>query len=257
MNYKLLGSGPEKVLVMHNWFCDCTSYEPMMPYLNTDQYTYAFMDLRGYGKAKDVKGSYTVEEASQDAMMVASSLGWTEFHVMGHSMSGMIAQKMALNPQIKSVIAITPAPACGMPASPEIMGFLEAAALDNDDFGMECIRLSTGRRYNDFVVKQMVKAWRACSTPEARLGFLHMFSNTDFSNQVKGLKTPMLVIFGEHDMEESEELMRKTFLAWYPNAELQRCEGAGHFPTQEAPIYLASLVEKFMSSLIASSGSKK
>ncbi len=248
MNYKLLGSGPEKVLVMHNWFCDCTSYEPMMPYFDTDQYTYAFMDLRGYGMSKDIKGSYTVEEASQDAMKVASSLGWKEFHVMGHSMSGMIAQKMALDytSQLKSIIAITPAPACGLPASPEIMGFLEAAALGNDDFGMECIRLSTGRRYNDFVVKRMVQSWRNCSTSEARFGFLQMFSNTDFSDKVKGLKTPMLVIFGEHDMEGSEELMRKTFLVWYPNASLQRCEGAGHFPPQEAPIYLASLVENFL-----------
>ena len=252
MNYKILGSGPEKILTMHNWFCDCTSYEPMMPYLDTEQYTYAFMDLRGYGKAKEIKGSYTVEEASQDAMKVASSLGWTEFHVMGHSMSGMIAQKMALNSQIKSVIAITPVPACGTPKPPELMGFLEAAATGNDEFAKDCIHLLTSQRYSDCVAKQMIKAWKNCSIPEARIAYLHMFSNTDFSNQIKGLKTPMLVIFGAHDFKGEEELMRKTFLTWYPNAQLQRCEGAGHFPTQEAPIYLASLVEKFMSSLVAS-----
>jgi pimeloyl-ACP methyl ester carboxylesterase len=73
-----------------------------------------------------------------------------------------------------------------------------------------------------------------------------MFSDTDFSNSVKGLKTPMLVIFGEYDFKDEEALMRRTFLKWYPNAQLECCKNAGHFPMLEAPAPLAASIEKFL-----------
>ncbi len=50
IGYKLIGTGTEKVLALHNWFCDSTSYDPVLPYLDTEKYTYLFMDARGYGR---------------------------------------------------------------------------------------------------------------------------------------------------------------------------------------------------------------
>lgn len=75
-----------------------------------------------------------------------------------------------------------------------------------------------------------------------------MFSNTDFSSAVNGLQTPMLVIYGECDIEgvEAETSIRNTFLKWYPNAKMLCYKGSGHFPTQETPMYLASSIEKFL-----------
>src|SRR6478672_4666435 len=61
--HKQIGSGKEKILVMHNWMGDSTSYDSMRPYLNTDEYTYVFVDLRGYGRSKEMRGAYSVEEA--------------------------------------------------------------------------------------------------------------------------------------------------------------------------------------------------
>jgi pimeloyl-ACP methyl ester carboxylesterase len=62
--HKQIGSGKEKVLVMHNWMGDSTSYDSMLSYLNTDKYTYVFVDLRGYGRSKEMRGTYSVEESS-------------------------------------------------------------------------------------------------------------------------------------------------------------------------------------------------
>lgn len=92
----------------------------------------------------------------------------------------------------------------------------------------------------------MVNNWKNCSTPEARVAYLHMYAETDFSDSVKGLKTPILVITGEHDSEAFGPLICSTFLNWYPNAKLQSCP-SGHFPMQETPAYLASQLEKFLS----------
>lgn len=190
-----MGSGKEKVLVMHNWMGDSTSYDSMLPYLNTAEYTYVFVDLRGYGRSKELKGTYSVEEASTDAIQLIDSLGWNKFHLIGHSMSGMIVQKIAVNnpSRVKSIVAITPVPACGSPAPKEIKDFLENAALNNDEAAMQCINTLTSNRYTKTFATNMVTELRQRSTSEARLGYLNMFSYTDFSESVKGLHTPILV----------------------------------------------------------------
>ncbi|MBS0622599.1 MAG: alpha/beta hydrolase [Verrucomicrobia bacterium] len=248
LGHQLVGSGEEKVLFLHNWMSDSTSYDPLLPYLDLERFTCLFVDLRGYGRSKELRGTYSVEEASSDAIKLANALAWDQFHIVGHSMSGMIAQRIAVDhvARIKSIVAVTPAPPCGTPAPQEVMDFLEEAASMNDHYASEGVQRLTGYRYCPYFAQKMVSYWRKCSTAEARVGYLHLFANTDFSHLVQGLTTSMLVIFGEHDFTGTEELMRKTFLKWYPNARLECCEGAGHFPPQETPVYLASAIEKFI-----------
>lgn len=247
--HKQIGSGKEKVLVMHHWMGDSTSYDSMIPYLNINDYTYVFVDLRGYGRSKEIRGAYSAEEASKDAMKLIDSLGWNKFHLIGHSMSGMIVQKIAVdNPsRVKSVIAITPVPACGSPGPKEMMDFFESAALNNDEAAMECVNTLTSNRYTKAFAKKMVLDNRKWSTSEARLGYMKMFFYTDFSAAVKGLQTPILVLIGEHDFEGSEALMRSTFLEWYPNAQLECCKASGHYPMIETPIALVTTIERFLS----------
>ena len=247
--HKQIGSGKEKVLVMHHWMGDSTSHDFMLPYLNTDDYTYVFVDLRGYGRSKEMRGTYSVEEASSDAIKLINSLGWNQFHLIGHSMSGMIVQKIAVdNPsRVKSIVAITPVPACGSPGPKEMMDFFESAALNNDAAAMECVNTLTSNRYSKAFAKKMVADSRERSTSEARLGYMHMFFHTDFSESVKGLPIPILVLIGEHDFEGSEAFMQNTFLKWYPRAQLECCKAAGHYPMIETPIALVATIEKFLS----------
>src|SRR5690606_7430964 len=95
--------------------------------------------------------------------------------------------------------------------------------------------------------QKMVWDNRERSTSEARLGYMNMFFHTDFSAAVKGLKTPILVLIGEHDFEGSEAFMRTTFLEWYPNAQLEWCKASGHYPMIETPIALVATIERFLS----------
>lgn len=254
--HKQIGSGKEKILVMHHWMGDSTSYDSMLPYLNTDEYTYVFVDLRGYGRSKEMRGTYSVEEASTDAIKLIDSLGWNKFHLIGHSMSGMIVQKIAVenSSRVKSVIAITPVPACGSPVPAEMVDFFESAALNNDEAAMEGINIMTSNRYTTAFAKKMVTNMRQWSTSEARIGYMNMFFYTDFSESVKDLRTPILVLIGEHDFEKGNEaLIRRTFLKWYPNAQLEYCKASGHYPMIETPMALIATIEKFLSAHSSSS----
>lgn len=251
LGYRLDGTGDTKVLLLHNWFGDGSSYDWVVPHLNGQKATYARIDWRGYGRSKALQGAYSVDEACQDAIEVADALGWREFYVVGHSMSGMIAQKIALEhrARVRGVIAVAAVPACGAGKAPDLMQFLEEAARSNDENAKACLRLITGDRLSDEVLAKMIDQWRSCSTEEARLGYLHMFAGTDFSKQAAGLDTPMLVLYCEFDAagKEAESSIRDTFLKWYPNAQMAYCSGSGHFPTQETPLFLASCINKWLS----------
>jgi pimeloyl-ACP methyl ester carboxylesterase len=257
--HKQIGSGKEKVLVMHSWTCDSTSYDSMLPYLNTDDYTYVFVDLRGYGGSKEMQGAYSVEEAGSDAIKLIDLLGWDEFHLVGHSMSGMIIQKIAVdNPsRVKSIVAITATPACGAPSPKETMDFLKSAAINNDEAAMQCINTFTSNRYTKAFAKKMITDLRQRSTSEARIGYMNMFSFTDFSASVEGLRTPILVLFGEHDLLRTEASCRGTFLKWYPNAQLECCKGSGHYPMIETPVTLVTAIEKFLSAHSSTQSNEK
>jgi pimeloyl-ACP methyl ester carboxylesterase len=78
--------------------------------------------------------------------------------------------------------------------------------------------------------------------PPARL-------ETDFSPAVRDarIETPFLVIGGRQDLPGfQEEHLRKTFGAWYPNAVFTFITDAGHYPMHETPVYLASVIERFL-----------
>ena len=116
IGYTCLGNGPEHVLVMHDWNGDHTTYDATAAYLDGSAFTYAFVDLRGYGKSRDISGDYTVAEVAADCLAVVDELGWQRFHVMGHSMTGMATQRIALDAgsRVKSAIAVCPVSAAGL-----------------------------------------------------------------------------------------------------------------------------------------------
>ena len=51
---------------------------------------------------------------------------------------------------------------------------------------------------------------------------------------------------GEHDPALSAQVMEQTWLAFYPNAELEVLANAGHYPMLETPAALAASIEEFL-----------
>ena len=95
--HQTIGNGPTKVMVIHGWFWDHRVFTPIFDCLDTASYTYAFLDIRGYGNSRKISGEYTIGEVAADAIALADQLGWREFHVVGHSMGGKAAQKVAMD----------------------------------------------------------------------------------------------------------------------------------------------------------------
>src|SRR5207247_11189436 len=91
-----IGSGYRHVLAVHGWFGSARGWGSLPEFLDRSTYTYAFMDMRGYGDRKQVGGEFNMEEAAADAIALAGELRWDRYKVIGHSMGGHDAQRLVV-----------------------------------------------------------------------------------------------------------------------------------------------------------------
>lgn len=247
IGYSSVGSGEQKIIVLHGWLGDHTVFAPMMPLLDGDTYTYVFVDYRGYGASLDITGDFTVEEIAADALELANHLNWTRFHVIGHSMGGKVAQYLAASApeQVQSVTALTAVPASGVPMDADGWG-LFSGAIDNAENRYQIIDFTTGSRLPAKWINSIVKASFDTTKTEAFAGYLESWVKGNFQSLAEGVTAPFNVLVGEHDGALTEEVMQGTFMQWYPNARLEVLPGAGHYPMQETPAFLVATIERFL-----------
>ena len=94
--------------------------------------SYAFVDCRGYGKAMDTPGTYTMEEVAADALAVADDLGLE--HLLGHrslhGRQGGPADVAGRPLAVRSIVGISPVPASGFPLEGEMWELFVGAVED-------------------------------------------------------------------------------------------------------------------------------
>jgi len=246
LGHKIIGTGTKKILFLHELMGNYKNYEPIFPYLDTEQFTFVFVDLRGYGMSKDIKGEYSCDEASNDVKNLITSLGYKKLNIVAHSMSTMIAQKIALiDNRVSQLILITPIPASGVKL-PEIAENSLLKDMEKNESKIEEIVYSASKRHNDTWAKYRIKMGYEASTVEARVGYMKMYMHTDFSDEVSAIKIPIKIIVGKHDFPIfGLKLVTKLFTHYYDDVEILECQEAGHYPMIECPVYFASKLEKF------------
>jgi pimeloyl-ACP methyl ester carboxylesterase len=247
VGYDIQGTGSHHVVVLHGWFGDHRVWQPTYPLLDTATFTYAFFDYRGYGASRQVSGAQNMDEMAQDAIALADHLGWDRFSVVGHSMGGMAAQKVAIEAptRVRSVVGVTPVPATGAPLPPEVLQFFEAAA-HNDEAASGVIATSLGQRLTPAMTQHVLQHMRATVTPEVFGQYLKAFTATDFSHRANELKAPLLVLYGQHDGGVSEEMVKAVYPQLYAHVQLEALPNSGHYPMVETPAYLVTVMERFM-----------
>ncbi|GAA0795492.1 alpha/beta fold hydrolase [Spirilliplanes yamanashiensis] len=243
-----VGDGPDRVLALHGWFGSARDGWGALPGLiDRDRFTWAFLDYRGYGERRGEAGEHTIAEAAADALALAGKLGWDRFSVVGHSMGGMVAQRVLADApdRVVRLAGISPVPAGGVPFDEQGRALFDGAAADPAN-RRAIIDLTTGNRLSGWWLDRMVRASLDGSDPAAFGAYLSAWADTDISAAVAGNPVPALAVVGAHDPALGADTMRATWLTHYPNARLEILPDAGHYAMEEAPVRLATVLEEFL-----------
>ena len=245
-----IGSGDHHVLAVHGWFGSSRGWGSLPEFLDRSAYTYAFMDLRGYGGRKQVTGEFTIAEAAADAIALADELGWDRFSVLGHSMGAKIAHQVLLQApdRVRTLIGLNPVPATAVPMDEQGWALFSGAA-GNPGNRAAIIDFVTGNKLTKTFINHVVQHSLANSTVEAFAAYLQAWAKSDFSDAAKSqpdTRTPVKVIVGVNDPALSADVMEQTWLVHFPEAEMTIMPDTGHYPMFESPVSLATSIEEFL-----------
>jgi 3-oxoadipate enol-lactonase len=96
VNYKLEGEGDETIVLVNGLADDLETWVLQMEDLLGAGYRVLRFDNRGVGQSSAPAGPYTTKLFAEDAKELVDELGLRDFHLVGVSMGGMIAQEYAI-----------------------------------------------------------------------------------------------------------------------------------------------------------------
>ena len=246
--YLTVGSGDHHVLAVHGWFGSARGWGSFPYFIDRSAYTYAFMNLRGYGDRMRVGGAFTMDEAAEDALAVANELGWDRFSVVGHEMGAKVGHRVLLEApdRVRKLVGLNAVPAGHMPFDANGWALFSGAP-GNPQNRAAIVDFTTGNKLTRTFINQVVQHSLDNSTVEAFGTYLQAWAKSDFSALAKvDTGTPVKVIVGVNDPALPADFMEQTWLVFFPEAELVILPDAGHYPMFESPVSLATSIEEFL-----------
>ncbi|MFE2879651.1 alpha/beta fold hydrolase [Streptomyces roseus] len=245
--HRRIGTGPVRVIVLHDWFGTCANWGSALDYLDPEGFSYVFLDYRGYGDRRDVTGRYTLPEIADDVLALADEIGWDTFSLMGHSMGGKAIQQVLVRApeRVEKLIGINPVPAAPYEMDDATHALFHGAAGSAEN-RRTILDLVTGHRAGRHWLDRMVAHSLGVSRPEAFAAYFASWQPLDLSAAVKGSTVPVLVLVGENDLALTPEVMRATWQVSFPDCRVHPVAGAGHYPPHETPVAFAAEVERFL-----------
>jgi pimeloyl-ACP methyl ester carboxylesterase len=242
------GDGPT-VLFVHGIGYTRRKWDPQIEPVVRAGYRAVRFDLRGFGESVTPEGQYVMDQFLDDLVRFGSVLGVDRFHLVGHSLGGMIAQRYALehSASVESLTLVSTTSHNGRRGSAfaKLMvlfaerGFDAVMADDSvrqeaesvlvEAFGT-AVPLTMLRRGLEERSLSRANAWRAC------IGFTA-------KDDLVRIACPALVLHGTADTLipfKAGELVAEAI----PGARFVREEGAGHsLPKERAESFNRELID--------------
>ena len=109
IRFKKWGNGEEPVIALHGWLDNSASFDPLAKYLDK-KITFYALDLPGHGHSEHLPAAadYTMLGGVHHILEFAKAMGFSSFHLVGHSMGAGIASLIAgvIPQRIKSLTLI-------------------------------------------------------------------------------------------------------------------------------------------------------
>ena len=236
------GSGRPVVLI-HGWPLSAQAWEPQVSVLQAAGYRVVAYDRRGFGRSDKPESGYSYDVLANDLQRVIDQCGLQDVTLVGFSMGGgEVARYITRHGEsrLRSVVFAAAVPPYLMKTADNPDGPLIPEKAKEMRHALEQDR---GAFFNEFTknffsangVLQVTEAQRSAaiavcqqSAQHAALACMDAFGTTDFSEDLKKVTVPTLVIHGDADViVPFEGSGQRTHLA-VPHSQLVVVNGAPH-----------------------------
>lgn len=210
LRYVREGAG-DPVLLLHGFLFGADSWRPQIDSLR-DDFDVIAVDLRGQFGSETTADGYDLWNQARDVQEFIGALGLPPVHVVGLSMGGMIAMRLAMqSPAVRSLVLMDTS---AWPENPELAERYEAMAqvVESGDLEAVAPALPTVFLADDFVAAHgdEVEAWLDRVRAADPMGFVHALralnTRDDISRRLGEIMVPTLVIHGDQDVAIPVEL---------------------------------------------------
>jgi pimeloyl-ACP methyl ester carboxylesterase len=241
IHYVEAGAG-EPVVLIHGWNGCTYSYRYTIPEL-ARHFRVVALDLRGYGHSdRSPRGDYSVAGQAALVRVVMQRLGIERAAVVGHSMGGGIALRLAADePERVTRLVLVDSASGDEVRRARRLGWLVRPLLPLVAFALRrSFVLRTLRRVVHDPARVTPETLEGYLTPLRMKGHFRAAMKQladrrrDTPAEPERIAQETLILWGEHDrvipLERGEELARRI-----PHAALVVVRGAGHLPLEEEP----------------------
>ncbi|MBN9045604.1 MAG: alpha/beta fold hydrolase [Rhizobiales bacterium] len=257
LNYRLTGDGPERLVCIHGVGASLDAWNGVLAHLG-GRFTVLTFDLRGHGRSSKVKGRYEIDDFADEALALADHVGFTDFHLAGFSLGGLIAQQIALAVpgRVRSLILLSTVAGRNAEERDRVMARLEA--LKGGERGSH-YDASVSRWFSDAFRErhpEILAAMRrrnAENDPECYAAAYRVLAETDLGDALHDIRVPTLIATGEFDMG-SNSRMAAFMHGEIAGSELRILPNLRHSILIEAPEIVGAMMRDFLEKVETTNG---
>jgi pimeloyl-ACP methyl ester carboxylesterase len=241
-----VGNGTPLVLV-HGFLGSTDMWKPQIDHLK-DKFRILSPALPGFGKSNKIKSCNSIECMAKAILNILNKKKIEKFHLLGHSMGGMIVQEIAklAGEKILKLICYGTGPRGNMPGRFETIDQsrqkLKIDGLDNTAYQIAKTWFIEEDRAKYFYLCK--NASKQTSIEAADNGLVAM-KNWNGEKNLKNIQNETLIIWGDKDRAYNYNQV-KTLKDNIPNATLKIVEGCSHNVHLEKPLEFNNYVIKFL-----------
>lgn len=253
--YHQYGTG-ENVVLISGLTNDHNVWMSMLSALKKS-YCVTVFDNRGSGRSSQPGAGYTIRQMADDTVALMRYLGIVSAHIVGHSMGGLILQRIAIHyPHfLKSGVIV--GSLCQLSAKARLvcetrLQLMQSGADSGDVLQVAFPWLFTEsflqNKKNLQALKAAILHYPREQTLQGYAGQVHAIFNEDTRRDLSAITCPVLVVAGHEDilapLSQSEELV-----SLIPHAKLEIIAHCAHMFQSEQPRKLLEAMLKFYQSI--------
>lgn len=248
--YETHGLGPETIVFSHGLLMSGKMFKAQVDYFKA-RYRCVVYDHRGQGRSEVTADGYDMDTLALDAIELIKALKLGPCHIVGLSMGGFVAMRLAVlhREYIKSLILLE----TSAEEEPNKFKYNVLKTIVNI-FGVKAVINSVmpimfGKTFlNDANRKDEVEFWRQeilSNEKSITKSVAGVIQRNTFSRELGNVSMPTLVVVGDEDVATTVEKAKNIKLK-IPQAHLAVIKRAGHSSTIEEPRQVIDAMEVFL-----------